>query len=230
MRGISSVLAMICAVAGAAGPAGAQDTSAADGFAFDAGFGMMGLGVSGSYALTDRLSIRGNVNFGEYDMPDILVLASTFNGISYDYEVDLLTAGILADFYPFGGGSGLSFTAGVYHNSNEFALLSTPVVGMSIGGTPYTAAEIGTLRADTGFQDFAPYLGIGFDDDFVFGLPIYYFVRLGILFQGNPNVVMTASGGGIAANDLATEARELEDALTILEYYPVFSTGLMVRF
>ncbi len=196
------------------------------------GFGTLGAGIDAGYAISDRWMLRGNANFGSFTMPDVIVAASTVNGFTYDYRADMATVGLLADFYPFGGarGGGLALTAGFYYNGNDFLMTSTPLIGMSVGGTPYAAPDIGTLSADTDFRAFAPYLGIGFDDSIFYGVPVYYYFRAGILFQGNPNITMTASGGGVAADDLAREAKELEDALTLLEYYPVFSTGFMVKF
>lgn len=231
MRKIFYIAGVIGAVMVGAGPAVSQETY--DGsLSGGLGFGTLGAGIDAGYAISDRWVLRGNANFGSFTTPVTLLIAGAANGVEYSYKADMGTVGLIADFHPFGSArnGGMALSAGFYYNDNNFLATSTPLFGLSIGGTPYSALEIGTLSADTDFRAFAPYLGIGFDDSIFYGVPIYYYFQLGILFQGNPNITMSASGGGVAADDLAREARELEDALTLLEYYPVFTAGLKVRF
>lgn len=192
-------------------------------------FGTLGFGVDGAFRVNDWLWLRGNANFGSFDLPEIMTSATSYGGIGYDFEADLMTVGVLADFYPLGTGSGLSFSAGVYHNGNEFALLASPQSSITVGGTTYTPAQIGTLRAETTFEEFAPYLGVGFENSFLIGLPVEFFARAGVLFQGSPSVTMTSTGS-VTVTDLLAEANDLEDSLSNLEFYPVLSLGVLIRF
>lgn len=200
-----------------------------DRFSIEFGGGSLGKGIDMGYKVNEQFSLRANTNFGSFTMPGILGLATAGNGTLYDYQADMSATGLLAN-YDTGG---VMFTAGVYYNNNDILISSTPLIGLNIGGTNYTASEIGVLYADTDFNNFAPYLGMGVDRPlfrFFPKLPFTYYARLGVLFQGSPNLTMTASAGGVAEADLALEAREFDEALTILEYYPVFTTGLSLKF
>jgi hypothetical protein len=215
-------------------PAPAVATSHEDRFALSLSAGLLGTGLDGSYAVNDRFSIRANANYSSYELADELVLASTIAGIPYDYDLRLLTVGLLADYEVLASerpGNSVTLTGGVYYNWNRFKLTSTPISDVTIGGTLYSPADVGTLTDELDFDsNFAPYIGMGVETNFFSDLPISVFTRAGLLFQGSVNASLSASGSGVNPADLAAEEQELEDSLGFIEVLPVFWVGATVRF
>jgi hypothetical protein len=124
-------------------------------------------------------------------------------------------------------------TAGAFSNGNELQMVSADSPSFEIGGVPYDQAQVGTLRSTTFFEDVAPYLGFGFDFN-VFG-KVGLNLDLGVLWQGEPSVTLTADGG-LLENDptflaaLETERLELEAEFEDYKAYPVLSLGFSVNF
>jgi hypothetical protein len=155
-----------------------------------------------------------------------------YSDVDYDFDLDLLTYPITLDWYPFGGSFHLS--AGVVFNDSEISVDSTYSGSLDIGGTTYTAAEIGVLSGDLDLNGVAPYVGLGwgnaFDEDKRWG----FVTDLGVAFISSPDVDLSATGtlGGDAGflADLALETADLEDDLEGFAIYPVFSASLYFRF
>ena len=101
-----------------------------------------------------------------------------------------------------------------------------------IGGTTYTAAEVGTLSSKTSFASTAPYLGIGYDFSLLGKVGLN--LDIGVLWQGSPDVTLTADG--LFAEDadflasLESERQELEDEVKDFKAWPVISLGFVVNF
>ena len=118
-------------------------------------------------------------------------------------------------------------------NGNSIDLSVTPANSIVIGGTTFTAAQLGTLSGDVDFEDFAPFFGLGYEGDF-FDQRVLLAFGAGVLFQGDPEVDLSASG--VLANDpallaaLRREENDLEDDLDFLSFYPVVSLSLTFRF
>jgi hypothetical protein len=152
------------------------------------------------------------------------------SGIRYEADVvwDSLVAGV--DFHPLK--SALRLSAGVLKNDNRLELQSRPTTSMTIGGTTYTPAEIGTLSGAIGFDDTATFLGLGWDwsrDKRLFGMSF----DLGVVDQGDPSVVLRGSGTLLGdpafEQDIAAEAAEID---TDIDYdlAPFLSLGFQFRF
>jgi hypothetical protein len=120
----------------------------------------------------------------------------------------------------------------VFSNGNELQMLSSDNTNFDIGGNIYTAADVGTLSGVTSFAATAPYVGIGFDFS-VFG-KVGLNLDLGVLWQGEPNVVLESNG--LLANDpgfessLEAERLELVDEMSDFKAWPVLSLGFLVNF
>ena len=123
-------------------------------------------------------------------------------------------------------------TVGAYSNGNEVLLVSQDMGSYEIGDIPYSPAEVGTLRSSSTFEDFAPYLGAGFDFN-LFGR-VGLALDFGVLWQGDPIVTLTSDGS--LANDpdfllaLETERLELENEVEDFKAYPVVSIGFNFNF
>ena len=110
-------------------------------------------------------------------------------------------------------------------------MVSVPSGTYSIGNRNYTGAEVGTLTGKVDFKSTAPYVGIGWGNATSGRFGIAF--DLGIVFQGSPQVALSASG--IVASDptfiqeLNRENQELENDISEFKYYPVISLGLSLN-
>jgi hypothetical protein len=195
--------------------AGAVDT------AVTAKLGSLGLGLEGTFGLTEHFNARLGLNRYDYDRSE------TISDIEYDLDLEWRSISLLADWHPFG--NAFRFTAGLMNNGNEMSGSSSST-GLTIGDTFYPG--IG-LDAKLDFDSTAPYLGVGWGNALAAGKGWGFNVDLGIMYQGSGNVNLTATGANaslVDANDLALEERRFEDDIKDYKYYPVFSFGVSYKF
>ena len=186
--------------------------------------GTLGLGVEGTWAPLPWFDLRGGLNAFEYDHD------GTEAGIDYDATLDLrtwyATANLRMPLSPF------RVTAGIFDNGNELQLVSRETGPVNVGGTTFSSSEVGTLRGVASFDDVAPYAGLGLD----FGLfgQVGLNLDVGVLFQGEPQVALMASGA--LADDpaflsaLESERAELQDEVDSYKAYPVASLTFTFQF
>lgn len=186
--------------------------------------GTLGIGVEGIWRPLPLIDIRLGLNGYDYDENGFQA------GVNYDATLALDTLYATANFhFPV---SPFRVTAGVFANGNELQMVSSENTNFDIGGDIYTAADVGTLSSVTSFADTAPYVGIGFDFS-VFG-KLGLNLDLGVLWQGEPDVVIDSDG--LLANDpgfqsaLETERLELVDEMSDFKAWPVISLGFLVNF
>ena len=104
-----------------------------------------------------------------------------------------------------------------------------------IGGANYDFDLKGlTVHGVVRFHRLAPYVGIGWGNAFGKEGRWGILSNFGVVFLGRPNVSLLATGS-MASNttfmgDLAEEEKDVEDDLSILRFYPVFSISLFYRF
>lgn len=196
-------------------------SAAADGFGLGVKAGTLGLGVEGTFALSERVNLRAGIN--NYS----LSRDETASDIQYDGDLDLQSGAVLLDWHPFAGTFRLS--AGLMYNKNSLSLTATPTSNQEIGNTTYTPAQIGTLTGDVAFKKNVPYAGLGWGNAARHGRVGFNF-ELGAMFQGSPKVSLSASGGAVSQADLASEAQQAEGDLKDFKIYPVISFGLSFRF
>lgn len=223
MRRLLRTLLFTGALAGGATPA------LADGIAVGAGVGTMGWELHAATEVNSFLALRANGNLGSFTIPD-LGFGSSYGGIGYDVKGDLRSFGVVADFHPLGlspVGSGFVLSGGIYYNKNEFEFTSTTSGSFTVGGSTYTSP---ILVANATFPTYAPYAAIGYDGTFHGVLPVSFFARAGVLFQGSPSVRMRDDTGQVNQADLNSEAQQLENDMSNYKYYPVVSVGLTISF
>ena len=172
-----------------------------------------------------------------------------FGANSYDYEDNGSQAGInydatffLDNYYATGNFrfplSPFRVTAGAFSNGNEFRMQS-PDNGhttFDIGSGTFDASDVGKLQSVTSFSSTSPYLGVGFDFE-IFG-KVGLNLDFGVLWQGDPEVTLEASGLATAPADvraallpaLEAERLELEDEVSDLKAWPVVSLGFVYNF
>lgn len=196
----------------------------------DAGVGVkvgtLGLGLEGRWSPLPWLDLRVGAN--QYDFDD----TGSRAGINYDGTFALDTVYATGNFrFPL---SPFRVTAGVFSNNNEVQLASQDAgnANFNIGGIDFSSADVGSLQSVTSFEKTAPYVGVGYDFE-AFGKVGLNF-DVGMLWQGEPNVTLTANG--LAADQpafqdaLEAERLEIEDDVSNYKAFPVLSLGFIYNF
>jgi len=202
--------------------------SANDNFWVGVKAGTLGYGGEVAWRPIRWLDVRAGINFLDYDD------SGSQAGINYDATLALntyyLTGNLRFPLSPF------RVTVGAFANNNEFQMTSQNAGSFLIGDnpTPYSAADVGTIRSVASFDSVAPYLGAGFDFSFLDRLGLS--LDFGVLWQGDPTVTITADGLLGTANDAAfladieEERQQLVDEVSDFRAYPVVSIGFNINF
>ncbi len=185
----------------------------------------LGGGIEAEKTFTDATGARVGVNYftGDY--------SATIDNIDYDVDLHLMTVSAILNWHPFKGDFRIS--GGAMYNDNHIDITAEPSVSYDIGDTTYTASDVGTLEGKVKFNEIVPYIGIGWDTSFGKSNRLGLLVDLGVIYQGSPDVELTATG--LAGNqafesDIQAEEDKLQDELDQYEYYPVIGVGLSYRF
>ena len=208
---------------------------ASGGAAADFGVGLkagtLGLGVEGRWdPAIPWFDVRVGLNSYEYDT------SGDQAGIDYDGTLTLDNYYLTGNFkFPL---SPFRFTVGAFSNGNELQLLSQDTDGGSyvIGGIPFDAANVGSLRSTTSFGSTAPYAGFGFDFE-LFGKAGLN-LDFGVLWQDEPTVTLEATNWqnlspveqAILGPALDNERNELEDEMSDFKAWPVLSLTFVYNF
>lgn len=188
--------------------------------------GTLGGGVEIAKSINPKFNAR--LGYNTFSTDD----SSTEGGINYDISLKLGSAALLLDWHPFAGG--LRATVGALYNGNKLEMTATPTGTYDIGGTSYTASEVGTLTGEVTFDDFAPYVGIGWGNAVEEGQKLMFALDIGVAFQGSPKADLTANG--TLASDptfqanLAAEEAQLNSDLEDFKIYPVIAVGIGYHF
>ncbi len=219
-----NLLAGLCAAAmvvlgSAQAFAQGNDRVAVGGQASTAGFG-----PEISYSVSPNFTVRGVGNYLSFDYDE------TYDGIDYDLDVDLMSGGGFVDYHPLR--NGFHLTLGALYNGNEAGLDAVAGAGTTIGGFTVPGGQTAGLRGDLSVDEFSPYVGLGYDTTFTSRSNWTFTVRAGVLYQGNPDVALRQTSGAatVPQADLDAEARNIEDELDLVEFFPVLSIGLNYRF
>jgi len=193
--------------------------------------GTLGLGVEGRWdPAVPWFDVRVGLNSYEYDT------SGDQAGIDYDGTLALDNYYLTGNFkFPL---SPFRFTVGAYSNGNELQLLSRDTNGGSyvIGGIPFDAGNIGSLRSTTSFGSTAPYAGFGFDFE-LFGKAGLN-LDFGVLWQDSPTVSLEATNWenlspgeqAILGAAMEIERAELEDEMSDFKAWPVLSLTFVYNF
>ena len=203
--------------------------------------GTLGIGLDVAMPLSDHFSLRGNVNGFKYDFTDVINDALPAGAIDFGTvtggDMELLTAGILVDYFPWQ--TGLRVSAGAYYNANKFTITGDATTGITINNTIYPNTAINSATATLEFDNLAPYLGLGWGSDTrTKGWGVSF--DLGVMYHGTPQGTLTVDtkatitaaetatltpGLVTANNDIATELDKTE-----FKFYPVIMIGLTYSF
>jgi hypothetical protein len=198
----------------------AATPAAAESFALGVKAGTTGLGLEGTWRLTDAVNLRGGYYAFDYGTE----LEET--GVEYDGDLRLRNAALFADWHVFRGSFRLS--AGAINTGNEF--VGSADGQLELGQNVYVAE----VDAKVGWSTLAPYLGIGFGNAVQGGRWSFSF-DLGVMYTGSPSVRLdgTVSDPALQAQfeeDLERERADLAEELSDAKYYPVVGIGFAYRF
>ena len=183
--------------------------------------GSLGIGPEISYRASDHFGVRGNATFLSFSQ------GFDSNDLDYDGKVKLRSGGVIVDLYPFDGGFRIS--AGARSNGNKGRVVATSSGPVTINGTTYTPAQIGTLSGRAKTKNFAPTLTLGYGGGIRPGLA--FGVDAGAMFQGTVRLHdFSASNAMIRPEDIEAERRDLQDDVDGYKVYPVLQFSLGYRF
>ena len=152
--------------------------------------------------------------------------------IEYNVDLKLMSLSALLDWHPFEGSFRIS--GGVLYNGNEIEVDSKLSGSYQVGDKTYTAQEVGTLKGKIDFNKMAPYLGLGWDTSFGKDKGFGFLFELGAIYQGSPDVNLSADGllasNQDFQNNLAKEEENMQRDVDDYKFYPVVSLGLSYRF
>ncbi len=199
--------------------------------------GTLGYGVDFDIGMTEKLNLRLAYNYFSYDQ----TIEDT--DVRYDGALKISSFSGYLDWHAFGGG--FRFSLGAVTSGPKIEMVGTPTFAgtYNIGGTPYTSAQIGSLKGEIKLgNSVAPYIGIGWGNVVSEAHRVTFLFDLGAIYGGTPDVSLTASCNPSlpAATcsaiqtqlqaDLARETRELENDSSQIQWYPVVNIGIGIRF
>lgn len=219
------LLSVVSAAAvAAAGGACAQNV------AVGAQIGTPGLGVTAQYSVSPHVTLRGSLDTLSYDHD-----VST-SDVDYAGELDWTQGGAFVDLHPMANPFFVS--AGAYFGDRTVDLRATANTSAQIGGTVFTAEQIGTLSGQADFGSTSGFLGLGWNNTFYTSGNWGFRAMAGAQIGESPTVRL-ARTSGIALPaavqsqldaELRNEERELQEDLEDFRVYPVLQVGVTYRF
>jgi len=221
------------------------------GLAVGVKFGLAGVGFDVATPLVpQRLNLRGGASFISYTPSTIVVDNLNVNG-----AIKFQNADIMLDVFPFHGRFRLSAGATIYNNTGLTATLSVPTgQSFSVGGTdyysePYNAVTnpagpiTGSGTFTFGGSKVAPRVTIGTGNMLPGRGRFTFESEIGFQYFSEPVIVYNISGTGcqnysagvysncgpIPQSNVISEQNILQNDLTDLRFFPIFSVGLSYK-
>lgn len=221
---MKTLLAALLVSAALSTPALAQDRSTS-----------LGVGVTaGTLGVGPEVNLRA-ANFGLRGSATFFTMGRSVesDGLEYDGDLKLRSAGGSIDFYPVGGGLRISPGVRISRNRLELTANAAASTSVEIGDVIYTGAQIGVLTGEVRPSKLAPTLTIGFGSGR--GRGLYFGIDGGVMFQGSTRVKRLDATGPLATNaafqaQLARERAEIEDDIGRFKLYPILQLGVGLRF
>lgn len=192
----------------------------ADSFALGVRAGTTGLGLEGTWGLSEVLNLR--LGYYAFDYSTDL----NEEGIKYDGDLGLRNAALFVDWHPFRRGFRVS--AGAVQSGNDFR--GSADGELDVGDDTY----VGEVEAKLSWSGTAPYFGIGYGNA-VRGSRLSFALDLGVMFTGSPSVRLDGTVDNPALEDafredLERERADLQEEMSNAKYFPVVSLGVSYRF
>jgi hypothetical protein len=199
----------------------------AEGVGITAKVGTLGLGGELTAGLLQR--VNGRLGFNALSISaDLSDDEDGVEDVSGDLE--LQTVSLLLDWHPWKDG-GFRLSAGAILNNNEVSLTAESDVVVQLGDSAYLISD---LNGDVTFDDIVPYVGLGYGNAVGEGNWHFSF-DLGVMFQGEPDVSLSATALIPAQQDalnasIEQEIQDIEEDTEVFTMYPVLSFGLSYKF
>ena len=193
------------------------------------------LGVGGHLSrslIRDRLNFRGGFSSVVFD-GDI-----TTTDVKYDTNLRL-RGGIplVLDWFP--AKNWFRISGGLIINGNRLELEDENVAqgeDVEIGGETFPSDLVGQLDGNIEYNDVSPYIGIGIGNPVGRGNKFRFFLEAGLMFQGDAEITLEASGPLANALDfldaIEEEIGEIDEETKFsdLPVYPVVQLGFSYQF
>ena len=185
--------------------------------------GTLGVGVDFSIPLSQSFSLRLNVNGLK------LNIDTSKDGVDYNSDIELLTAGAMIDYYPFYDGS-FHITAGGYYYANNLKSQGTiPKGNYTVGGIPIIINTATSVDITLDFPEFAPYIGIGYGGREI-SKGWNWGIDIGVMYHGEGDLTLTENSIDILEVDRAREEKNMQDDVRDIPIYPVVMIGITYSF
>ncbi len=187
--------------------------------------GTLGVGVDFAIPLSQSFFVRLNVNGAKFNID------TTREGVNYNSDLELLTAGAMIDFYPFTDGT-FHISAGAYYYANKAKSRGTITpANYNIGGTVYTIGASDSVDVTLDFPEFAPYIGIGYGGREV-STGWNWGIDVGVMYHGDGTVKLTPNITSVVVPiaDIKAEEQNMQDEVRKIPLYPVVMVGLTYSF
>jgi hypothetical protein len=189
--------------------------------------GTLGPGLEATIGIVEWLNLRAGGNYFRVRH------GGSVRDVEYDFDVKLASVPLLADWHPFENEFRIS--GGVVYNRNMADLDGTPNKTTKIGDNDYTPEEIGELSGSVRFNNWAPYIGLGYGNAVLDADKTWGFVfDIGIMWQGSPSVALSSNGAKAGdptfQQDLAKEESDIQGDADVFRIYPVLSFGVSYQF
>lgn len=227
-----SIAAAALLLASIAAP-GASRAATPD-FAVAVRAGTPGAGLDLDLGLSPSLGMR--IGFAGFNI-DHNVDTSDVN---YNGRLKLRTVTGLLDWYVLRGSFHL--TAGVAVNGTKLDVVGEPSQGTyTIEGNTYSSSQLGSLNGELKFgNSVSPYVGFGWGNPAGEDGRVHFLFDVGAIYGGTPSVTLSAQCGPAAPpgsalcnqaqSDVASEEEKLRHKADFLQWYPMVSVGIGVRF
>ena len=186
--------------------------------------GTLGLGIEISKSFSQKFDVRAGTSY--FTLSQDFKMNISNQDMDIKTEVDLISAELLADWYPFNNSS-FKLTVGSAYNFNS------TLSGVGVVTEPYEIGDyiviepedVGQVGVDIIYNSIAPYAGLGFGravpkNKFSVGF------QMGIYYFGKPEVKVNATE--LLAPSVENEV-VLEQNLDQYRWYPQISLKLSYR-
>lgn len=172
-----------------------------------------------SYQGSDFLTLMEQ---SAYFWSDLLGMTKSNNVYNHDGKQQMVS--FVADWYPHQG-SQFRYSLGLGYNqdSDNFIAQEQITGGYNIGGTTYSAGQVGTLSGTRKYKGLVPYFGWGWGNPLQKKDGWGFTFDLGFSYTGKPSVTLAATATPLAA-DLEAERQRIENES--LKFLPMLSLGL----
>jgi len=197
-------------------------------FALGAVIGTTGYGPTACFTFSQYFTATSGYTWLKFNRD------ASSSDADYNGKLKLSNVQAFVNWHPFAGTFHLS--AGAFFSDNRFAIIGSPKSSSTfiVGGTTYTAAQVGTLSGEVKLaKNLEPYVGFGWAKPPLSG-GIGFFADFGVLFTSAIRANLSATGP--IANDptfqtnLHKEESEIIHDVRSLRYYPIVQVGILHRF